>query len=65
MKSKVRDETILKKAEHLDNFLSAIQYLLNICLTLRTLLSTVKYKDDKYYLCPLEVHGLLWEMINK
>lgn len=64
VKSKVRDEKILQKAEHLDNFHLVIQYLLNTCLTLRTLLSTVKWKDDKKYFCLLEVHGLLREMMN-
>ena len=56
---------MLQKAEHLDYFHSVIQYLLNTCLILRTLLSTEKYQDDKRYFCPLEVHGLLWEMMNK
>lgn len=49
----------------MDNFHSVIQYLLNTCLILRTLLSTGKYPDDKRYFCPLEVHGLLQEMMNK
>lgn len=62
VKSKIKDENILGKAEHLDSFHSVIQYLLNTCLTLRTLLSTVKCKDDKFF-CPLEVHGLLWELM--
>lgn len=65
MKSNVRDEKILQTAQHLDNFHSVIQYLLNTCLILRTLLSTAKCKDGKQYFCPLEVHGLLWERTNK
>lgn len=63
MKSSIKDEKLLQKAKHLDCFYSVIQYLLNTCLTLRTLLSIVKCKDNKKkYFYPLEVHDLLWEL---
>ena len=56
---------MLQKAEHLDNFHCIIQYLLNTCLILRTLLSTGKYQGDKRYVYSLEVQDPLWEMMNK